>query len=71
MISQNEKLSNKWIPRTEQLAGCLTKQGANSLNVTSKWTIAFFNIIYICNISKLWCSAYDVFILKKRLIRNV
>ena len=53
MISQNEKLSNKWIPGTEQLAGCLTKQGANSLNVTSKWTIAFFNIIYICNISKL------------------
>ena len=29
MISQNELRSIKWIPGTEQLADCLTKQGAN------------------------------------------
>ena len=33
-IPQNELQSTKWIPRTKQLANCLTKQGANSLNLT-------------------------------------
>ena len=34
MISQNELWSIKSIPGTKQLADCLTKQGANSLNLT-------------------------------------
>ena len=34
MILQNELWSIKLIPGTKQLADCLTKQGANSLNLT-------------------------------------
>ena len=34
VISQNELQSIKWVPGTKQLANCLTKQGANSLNLT-------------------------------------
>ena len=33
MISQTELWSMKWIPGTEQLADCLKKKGANSLNL--------------------------------------
>ena len=67
MISQNELWSMKWIPGTEQLADCLKKKGANSKFETStwKWTIAFFNIIYIFNISKLWSFAYVVLIFRQ------
>ena len=62
MLSENDLRSIKWIPGTNQLADCLTKQGANSLNQLE--SLKMENCIYKLTFDYPELSSYVLFLQK-------